>query len=276
MRFPIRAASISSVAALLVSLAPVAPSPAPPTVHVFSFALEPSQVVPPITSLGFGWATVTLDDVTRAYTVTGQYRCLNGIANNVHFHGPAGIGSEAGPFVTLSATGGKSGTISGSGTLTVQEVQDMLNGLVYVQLHSSSHLLGELRGQVLPCEAAKAFPNNGTGANPVALTADAPPVLGTDWTLNVDCSGHAPSAAILLFYSRSRSPKPINIGEVLVLLSSKLLARTDLMHMGNTVSVTYVLPSDPSLCGLTAFVQALVLGAPGGQLTNRINLIFGT
>jgi hypothetical protein len=55
---------------------------------------------------------------------------------------------NAGILVTLTETGGTSGSITGSGTLSAANVTNMLNGLTYVNLHTSINGGGELRGQI--------------------------------------------------------------------------------------------------------------------------------
>ncbi|MCA9292927.1 MAG: CHRD domain-containing protein [Phycisphaerales bacterium] len=118
--------------------------------HVFNFPLEGTQEVPPNASPGSGSATVTLDDVTGAVSVNATFTGLIGNATASHIHGPAAPGVNAGVLVTLSPTvGATSGTITGSGTLTAPQITDMLNGLHYINLHSTSFGGGELRGQVV-------------------------------------------------------------------------------------------------------------------------------
>ena len=46
-------------------------------------------------------------------------------------------------------------------------------------------------------------------------------------------------------------------------------------HSGNVVTVGAPIPDDSSLCGLTAYVQAVVFGSPGPTLTNALELVLG-
>jgi hypothetical protein len=254
---------------------PAARRASPFATQVFQFRLEGSQVVPPVSTDGSGSCTVTLDDQTGAYTVSGNYTCLRGDATSVHFHGPAGIGQEAPVIVGFSNTGGVSGTFSRSGTLTSQQVQDMLNGLIYVQLHSTFRLTGELRGQVVVCSSASLSTRNGSGINPVVLSSPSPPVMNAPWSVDLDCAGHAPSVAVLFVYARPASGPIVGAGEILVRTAGKRLFRTTMPHSGGVVTFGATIPGDPSLCGLSAHAQAVVFGSPGPRLTNALELVLG-
>ena len=63
---------------------------------------------------------------------------------------------NAGIIVALTQSGGTSGTVSGSGTLTPAEITGMLNGQTYINVHTVSHPGGETRGQIVA--AVPAFP----------------------------------------------------------------------------------------------------------------------
>ncbi len=54
----------------------------------------------------------------------------------------------------MTTVGDMAGTITGGGTLTAGQVQGMLDGLTYVNLHTDFRPGGELRGQV---EGGEAF-----------------------------------------------------------------------------------------------------------------------
>jgi hypothetical protein len=53
-------------------------------------------------------------------------------------------------LVPLQQTGGTAGTVSGTGTLTPAQVTDMQNGMMYVNVHTSTYPNGEIRGQIVP------------------------------------------------------------------------------------------------------------------------------
>jgi hypothetical protein len=56
---------------------------------------------------------------------------------------------NAGILVGLTHTGGTSGLLSGGGTLSAGQINDMKNGLHYVNVHSVNFGGGEIRGQVV-------------------------------------------------------------------------------------------------------------------------------
>lgn len=127
-------------------------------VHSFTFQLSGAQEVPPVASGGSGACTVTLDDVTGAVTVSGVYTGLTSNATLAHIHGPAAVGVNAGVLVSLTQTGGTSGTVSGGGTLSPANVNNLLNGLTYVNVHTVNHGGGELRGQIVASVPALSWP----------------------------------------------------------------------------------------------------------------------
>jgi hypothetical protein len=91
------------------------------------------------------------DDVSGLVTLTsGSYSGLLGGATASHIHGPAAPGVPAGVLIplTLTVPGGTAGGLTGSGTLSAANVTDMLNGLLYVNVHSSVFTSGEIRGQL--------------------------------------------------------------------------------------------------------------------------------
>ncbi len=118
-------------------------------VHVMTASLDGAQAVPPVTTNGSGTATVTVDDVTGYVHVQGTYAGMNGSEQAIHLHGPAPAGSSAGLFFALSGTGGTDGSYEGSATLTPTQVDQILDGLSYVNIHTSTSGGGELRGQAL-------------------------------------------------------------------------------------------------------------------------------
>lgn len=120
------------------------------TIHVYDFVMDGAQETPPVATPGAGSCNVTLDDITFNYSVNCTFQDLIGTANNAHIHGPAPAGTPAGVLVPLSFTPSTSGTITGAGTLSALNAQRMLDGLTYVNLHSTFRPGGELRGQIVP------------------------------------------------------------------------------------------------------------------------------
>jgi len=110
-------------------------------------AMEGATTGLPI-STGTGSATVVLNPSTGAVTVTGSFTGLSSQASGAHIHGSAAAGAAAGVIVPLTASPATAGAISGSGTLTSQQIMDMKNGLTYINVHSMNYSAGEIRGQI--------------------------------------------------------------------------------------------------------------------------------
>ncbi|MGI8602404.1 MAG: CHRD domain-containing protein [Verrucomicrobiales bacterium] len=103
----------------------------------------------PNVSTATGSATLTIDDVTRAFSLTGVYTGLTSATNGSHIHGAANTEGVAPPIHALANTGGTTGTLSGSGTYTVPQLADLQNSLNYVNVHTGQFPDGEIRGQLL-------------------------------------------------------------------------------------------------------------------------------
>ena len=139
----------------------------PAATIVFNFGLDADQEVPTPTLGGAtpsGSATVTLDDVTGAVSISGSYTGLTSNTSGSHLHGLAAPGATAGVLIGFGNSGGTSGTFSGSGTLEAMEIEGMKNGLTYLNIHTTNNGSGEIRGQVVPEPSALAL-------LPVALLA---------------------------------------------------------------------------------------------------------
>lgn len=109
-----------------------------------SVPLSGANEVPPNASPGSGTAKVDLDGNVLKWTVT--YSGTTGPVTAGHFHGPAPAGANAG--VALPFTGSMASPIVGQASLTSMQVDQVKQGLWYVNLHTAAHPGGELRGQV--------------------------------------------------------------------------------------------------------------------------------
>ncbi|TKC89634.1 CHRD domain-containing protein [Trinickia terrae] len=111
--------------------------------------LEPSSEVPPKTSHGHGALNATFDTSTKTLKWNITYEGLSGPAAAAHFHGPAPVGQNAGIQVPI-AKDALSSPIGGSATLTDSQVNDLMSGKWYFNIHTAQNPSGEIRGQVLP------------------------------------------------------------------------------------------------------------------------------
>jgi hypothetical protein len=102
----------------------------------------------PVTTAGNGSAWLTLIGDRLSYTVT--YADLTGDATAGHIHLPADANSTASPKVFFPTVTGKSGAVSGAAVLKPDELDAIVTGKAYVNIHTSFKGGGEIRGQVMP------------------------------------------------------------------------------------------------------------------------------
>lgn len=112
----------------------------------FRATLSGAAEVPPTNSAGSGELQATLDKSTRTLRWDMNYSGLSGPATAAHFHGPAMPGANAGVAVPITPPSSPS---KGQATLTEAQMNDLLSGKWYVNVHTAAHPGGEIRGQVL-------------------------------------------------------------------------------------------------------------------------------
>ena len=142
---------------LLVSLL-LAAQPAQALVIDLTADIDGGQEVPATDSLAFGTGVFTYDDVTNVldWTILFTAALFDTAESAAHVHGPAGIGEEADILFDLGGTGQlKQGMADldmvASCTADPEACEDdLLAGLWYVNIHSTEHPDGEIRGQIIP------------------------------------------------------------------------------------------------------------------------------
>jgi hypothetical protein len=110
--------------------------------------LSSRNEVPPNPSSGTGRADMRLDTTSGNLNWTINYSGLSGPLTASHFHGPAAPGANAGVIVPIAGSGATA-PLSGMATLSPQQVQDVLAGRWYVNIHTAANPGGEIRGQVV-------------------------------------------------------------------------------------------------------------------------------
>lgn len=114
-------------------------------------SLSGSQQVPPVTTSGKGTANLTYDPATREVTWTITYSGMSSAVTMAHIHGPAGAGKNAGVEVWLTQKGQPvSSPIKGQATLTPDQAKQFVAGETYINVHTTEHPGGEIRGQIMP------------------------------------------------------------------------------------------------------------------------------
>ena len=111
---------------------------------LMSARLSGAAQVPPNSSSGSGTAAIKLDGDILSWVIT--YQGLTGPVTAGHFHGPAAAGANAGVVVPFA--GPLASPIIGQATLTPAQVDQVKQGLWYVNLHTAAFPGGEIRGQV--------------------------------------------------------------------------------------------------------------------------------
>jgi hypothetical protein len=141
---------IMTLSALAMALVLAACAMGPQT--DFSADLTSDAEVPAPTLNGAtpeGSATATLSADGSALVVDGTFTGLTGPAQAAHIHGPAEPGETAGVLFPLTIDNAASGDISGTwNDITDDEVEQLRDGLFYVNVHTDQNPAGEIRGQL--------------------------------------------------------------------------------------------------------------------------------
>ncbi len=106
-------------------------------------------------SPGTGNALMTLDEYTNEFSWNIQWSGLTGEVTVAHFHGPATADVNAGVEVPITISLNENFAI-GNQNLSGSQANDLLSGLWYINIHTTAHAAGEIRGQVnvVPIPAA--------------------------------------------------------------------------------------------------------------------------
>lgn len=134
---------------------------------VFVANLRGSQTVPPTASPGRGGALLTVNFATRAWSLSGAISNLVSSATAVGIHGPAPAGMNADWLISLGHNIEPEGPLDGGGVFTADELDWLVNGLLYVNVRTDQFPEGEIRGQFAPVPEpgfAAAFAGFGLGA----------------------------------------------------------------------------------------------------------------
>jgi len=105
--------------------------------------------VPPVVTMGQGTAQVWLNKETGGLKWKVDYSGLSGAATAAHFHGPAEPGANAGVVVPVKLSPIPSPSFDGEAIITPAQVQDVLAGKWYFNIHTAKNPGGEIRGQVV-------------------------------------------------------------------------------------------------------------------------------
>ncbi|MDX6447219.1 MAG: hypothetical protein QOH71_4293 [Blastocatellia bacterium] len=111
--------------------------------QVFTASLNGAQETPPNNSNGSGTATLLLSPDEKTARVSLNFSGLSSAETAAHIHGPAAPGASGNILFPLPNGSFSDFLISPSAT----DVQNLKNGQLYINVHSSNFLNGEIRGQ---------------------------------------------------------------------------------------------------------------------------------
>ncbi len=128
----------------------------PVGIKVIFAELAGEQRVPVVDTLAAGLAAVTLDEAGALVTIHVNTSRIDD-ANNAHLHG-AYAGTNGGVEVGLAQDGSNpSHWFAEAAALTATQLDALLAGATYVNVHSPAYPSGEIRGQVIPEGIVVAF-----------------------------------------------------------------------------------------------------------------------
>jgi len=146
MKSLIRTTILMAIAAALL----LAFSPVPARAQAFRALLNGGQEVPPVTTTAFGVADMTFDGVDLCYTIIFSHD-LTSPETAAHFHAPAAPGANAAVRFPISPAPSPFGTPKTGcvvGPVTPEDIDNLVGGLTYINVHTSMNPGGEIRGQV--------------------------------------------------------------------------------------------------------------------------------
>lgn len=112
--------------------------------HTFTYDLDGPQSG--TSSTGTGNGTASYDDVSGVFSWNYNYSGLSGTVTVSHFHGPAVPGVNAVAQVGVPTPLDNPNT--GTAPITPTQGADLINGLWYLNVHSTVNPAGEIRGQL--------------------------------------------------------------------------------------------------------------------------------
>jgi hypothetical protein len=135
----------STAAAIAFAGALALATPSMAAMMNFKAALSGKTEVPANSTAGTGTVTATYDTDSKKLTWKGSYSGLTGPATAAHFHGPAPEGKNAGEMIPISPNGP---SFEGSATLNDAQAKALMDGDMYVNVHTAANKGGELRAQL--------------------------------------------------------------------------------------------------------------------------------
>ena len=116
-----------------------------------SVVLSPAQEVPAITGAARGEGSLEVNETTGAISGSVTVSGLSGPATAGHIHAGE-AGKNGGIVIGLEQSSGNQNQLNiPAGTvLTSNQLEELLAGKLYINIHTSANPTGEIRGQILP------------------------------------------------------------------------------------------------------------------------------
>ena len=135
---------------LLTGIFSVGTTPAYAIISTCVASIDSDQEVPPNESEALGSATMTFDSTTNQLTWSMEYSEdeISGPPTAAHFHGPATSITNAVIQVDIGAVSGLDSPMTGSAVLTAEQAAYLLEGKMYINIHTELNPGGEIRGEV--------------------------------------------------------------------------------------------------------------------------------
>lgn len=168
--------------------------------RVLTASLDGAQGVPPVTTTATGTGVFLINTQTNVLTYQITYADLSSTETEAHLHGYAAAGQTAPMVFDLGLGFHKTGTWS----YTQANETNILQDLVYADVHSSTNTTGEIRGQLLlkfvdaqPYCTAKANSQNCTPA--IGFTGT--PTLGGADNYDINATNVVNQSMAALYWS---------------------------------------------------------------------------
>lgn len=139
--------------------------------EVIDFPLDSGQESDSVSSTESGNGQVIVNLTTNVVSVSVTHTVANPTA--AHIHGPAPAGEDAG--VVFGLGDGASPITAVWDDPTADDIADILDGMAYVNIHTSAYPAGEIRGQIVeggPSDGLSCLAASSSSLVPVGLAGD--------------------------------------------------------------------------------------------------------
>jgi uncharacterized protein (TIGR03118 family) len=164
------------------------------TVLPFTVLLSGAAEIPAVNTTATGMGTLTIEGTNLAYNIS--FSGLSGPASAGHIHAPADATNNTGVIIPFTVPAATSGTVSGTTSITADQLSYILNGMAYVNFHTGLNPGGEIRGQIVPLRIAMTM-NGAQEVPPVTTPATATgslTLVGSQLYYDISYSGLVGSA----------------------------------------------------------------------------------